>query len=341
MADQSDTVTFLGDVFLPEPAEAAGLFTGPLVLNLEAPITTRDTPVAGKILLRTRASHLMRTFGQKPLAVCLANNHILDYGAGGLADTMAGLEQEGIPYFAAGPAERNHGNPMVVQVAGKRLALLGYVCPTTHPSETDAGWIRLIDEAAIMGDIAHCREQAVDRIVVSLHWGEQGCWLPRREDALLAHRLIDAGADLIIGHHSHCRQGYEVYRGRHIFYGLGNCIFPDFDVLLFDSVRGIQFVERCVWRHWNNRSIAVRYDPVTNRCEPFGMRLLANRRLRSAGRVDVYRIDTTVSDYGKRLDRARALGALRDALGRFLSRPKVPRLHNIRALSGWMKRISH
>ena len=74
-----------------------------------------------------------------------------------------------------------------------------------------------------MEDVARVRTMA-DRVVVSLHWGAEYQSMPSREQQELAHQLVDAGVDLIIGHHPHWFQGVEVYKGKVIAYSLGNFV---------------------------------------------------------------------------------------------------------------------
>lgn len=82
------TVTFLGDVFLPEPFESTLRFDN-YIPNLEYPITDAETPAKDKVVLRAKQSYLEETFDSKPTAVCLANNHIMDYGVEGFNDTLS------------------------------------------------------------------------------------------------------------------------------------------------------------------------------------------------------------------------------------------------------------
>src|SRR5690606_23195448 len=97
-----DVITFLGDVFLTRPVEVEVELPGSVVCNLEAPLTRRTLGYPGKINLRTDPTVFDETFPQAPIAVCLANNHVMDFREEGLADTIEHLERRGIRWFGVG-----------------------------------------------------------------------------------------------------------------------------------------------------------------------------------------------------------------------------------------------
>lgn len=340
MSERETSVVFFGDVFLPEPVQATGLFDGPYACNFESPITRCNAPVPGKILLQVSQDHLAETFGRLPLAVCVANNHILDYGVEGLLNTLEHMDAHGIVAFGAGSAAVRHRNPGVIEVGGRHLGLLGYVCPTTHPADLQGAtgdWLSLMVEDSIAADIARCRDLGLDRIVVNFHWGEEHVGLPHPKDVALAHRVINAGADLLIGHHSHCIQGHEVHAGRHIFYGLGNTIFPDFDVRIAQPDGTVSRVERGIWRRRNRTSLAVHYDPASNQCRAEVLQLKGQRLVRVGQGAERYRINPHGAQYPRRFEKAVVWGKFRCALGRFWARPKLPSADHFRSLLSWAR----
>src|SRR5687768_16464208 len=160
--------------------------------------------------------------------VSLANNHTLDYGAEGLSDTLAALDQYEIRHHGAGMNSTEARKPVVFEFPnGQQAGFLAYSC--TFPEEFWAGLnsagTAFCHEQHVRSDVARLTEQKVDIIVVSFHWGAERVKELRPYQPLLAHAAIDAGADLVIGHHPHILQSIEYYRDALILYSLGNFTF--------------------------------------------------------------------------------------------------------------------
>lgn len=168
--------------------------------------------------------------------VSVANNHAFDQGRPGFEETLRSLEAAGMPYLGAGPAPHAAG-PVRVERGGLQLAFLGYTyglnqggnaCPPARAGAPACLQAAEIDRAAIVEDVRAAAAQA-DAVVVSLHWGVEYEQQPRAQDVELAHRLADAGALVVLGHHPHVLQPVELYRradGRIavIAYSLGNFV---------------------------------------------------------------------------------------------------------------------
>jgi len=250
-------IKFLGDVYLD------GKYTidfpiDMFVVNLEFPISRRGKPSKGKVNLKSEKSYIKETFGTNPIAVCLANNHIFDYGFEAFNDTISFLDSNTIGYFGI-----NTSNPYMINLKDKKIALFGYVCSSTHPAKEDGYNVSELYLEKILEDITKIKNE-VDFIVLQFHWGEEEIPFPKYSDVQIAHQCIEAGADLIIGHHAHVIQSHEVYMGKHIFYGLGNFIFPDLNVdAMYD---GKQFTQKYVKKQnrQNRQSIVVE---VNNKLE--------------------------------------------------------------------------
>ncbi|MDD3998688.1 MAG: CapA family protein [Candidatus Shapirobacteria bacterium] len=135
----------------------------------------------------------------------LANNHILNYGADGLKQTHSFLSQNEIIYFPQFSTKT---------INGISFGFLGYDF-ITYPK---------LDPVSLIADVKTYNSQ-VDWLIVSIHWGNE--YLPKAETwrENLARELIDAGADIIHGHHPHVWQDYEIYKEKPIFYSFGNFIF--------------------------------------------------------------------------------------------------------------------
>lgn len=195
--------------------------------NLEAPLTVRGEEFKGKkfrFRASPKAAAAMKRAGFS--VVTLANNHIMDFGETGLLDTIRGLDREHLHCAGAGNNLAMARRPAVVERNGAKVAFLAY--SLTQPLEffagesragTAPGYSRYFRE-----DIIKARS-AADYVVVSFHWGGEGLSAPRQYQVEAARSAIDAGADVIIGHHPHVLQGIERYGRGVIFYSLGNFAF--------------------------------------------------------------------------------------------------------------------
>ena len=198
-----------------------------LVGNLEAPITTGGTEFSGKkfrFKTRPEAADALSRAGFTVLT--LANNHIMDFGAEGLAGTLSNLDRAKIQHTGAGTTLDEARREALVTVKGKRVAFLAY--SLTYPAEFFAG-VRHPGTAQgvaalVYDDIVRARKTS-DYVVVSFHWGAELAGMPKPYQQKAAHAAIDAGADLVLGHHPHVLQGIEQYRGKTILYSLGNFAF--------------------------------------------------------------------------------------------------------------------
>jgi poly-gamma-glutamate synthesis protein (capsule biosynthesis protein) len=219
-------LTFLGDVVLNKEYRI-DLGLQNFIFNLEHPLSCDGTPAKNKVNKCEERSYIEETFGKLPLAVNLANNHIADYGDVAFAKTVEFLEVNKIAYFGAGNKKNNFNNPAFVEFEGKKIALLGYSCITTSAvfGEEKSNGSALLDQEKVLNDIELCRDSS-DYIIINLHWGDENVRYPKPDDIQKARMFIDAGADLIIGHHAHVIQSFEKYKGKYIFYGLGHFLFP-------------------------------------------------------------------------------------------------------------------
>lgn len=163
--------------------------------------------------------------------VSLANNHIYDHLEDGFYKTTKFLNNNSIKFLGASQEENEADTPQFLTKEGIKLGLLGYVTDDTNPNlPLDSKvFLNIFDLRKAMIDIEQLKGK-VDHIILLLHWGGrvEGGNYPDFDQPQIAKELIDAGADLIIGHHSHTIQPYEIYKGKYIFYSLGNFCFSDF-----------------------------------------------------------------------------------------------------------------
>lgn len=202
------------------------------IANLETPITTRGTVQTKDYVYRSSPSALPALKASGIDLVNLANNHVMDYGTEGLLDTMNALDQEGVKRIGAGKDLEEAYKPVIVEKEGVKIAFFGFsrVVPEAswkagpgHPGVAETYSYKPPVEA-----IQKAKESA-DLVVVVAHWGVERSDHPDKYQTELAHRYIDAGADLVVGGHPHVLQGFEQYKGKWIAYSLGNFIFTTND----------------------------------------------------------------------------------------------------------------
>ena len=263
------------------------------------------------------------------MAVCLANNHIMDYGQEGFLETVRNLQSQGIQYFGAGCLADNCRNPLVLELGGQRIALLGYVCPSTHAifAAAENFGVSPINLPAIAKDISRARTAGAQRIIVQLHWGAEDVGLPKPADVKLAHRIIELGADLIIGHHAHCIQSFEIFKDKYIFYGLGNALFPNTEMVSYSREGARKNNRQIKWKKWNQRSLAVQFDCHSLKVD---IRLLAFAKTLAVipdARIEkLYGLkDRADASYQRHFTRILRLSMLRRLLASFISRPRIPK----------------
>ncbi len=159
--------------------------------------------------------------------VTLANNHILDAGFPGLEETLGHLDDAGISYAGAGADLDTTREPMIFDLGGIKVGILSYQGVPSYEwawATEDTPGTAPLQEDVVREDIERLRPE-VDLLVVMPHWGIEYTAPPEPEQVELAHAMVDAGADLIVGDHAHWAKGIEVYDGRPVFYGTGNFLF--------------------------------------------------------------------------------------------------------------------
>lgn len=160
--------------------------------------------------------------------VSLANNHSLDDSEEGLLQTIANVARAGVGYVGAGRDLEAARRPYIVQRNGIAIGFVGYTQfvnggPDGFAMPGKPG-VAALDPRMIEADVRALRDQ-VDLVVVSLHWGTENHQETEQAQREFAYRILDAGADAILGHHPHVPRGVEVYDGKPIFYSFGNLIF--------------------------------------------------------------------------------------------------------------------
>lgn len=197
--------------------------------NLEGPISDKGEKVDSIYSFRAepRVSEGLTFAGFDILSI--ANNHIFDYGREALEDTFLRLKEAGIDYVGGGFNEVEAYSPIIKEVNQTKIAFLAYTnlgSPYWAATEIDPGiaWVDWQNMEKVKKDIQKAKSQA-DILIVSLHSGEEYSFEPTQFQIEFSKSAIDAGADLVLGHHPHVIQRNEKYKNGYIFYSLGNFVF--------------------------------------------------------------------------------------------------------------------
>lgn len=199
-----------------------------VVGNLECPATKIESPVFKQYIFRSEPEWLdtLRQHGITHLN--LANNHSIDQGREGLLDTKQNIEEAGMVPIGAGASMQEAAGPVLLAssprkvwlVPSLRLALENYSYLTDKPCVSQEPM------DSLMQRVFHLRKaDSTAVIIVSLHWGGEHTSKPVPRQRMEAHQLILAGADALICHHTHTLQTIETFRGKPIYYSIGNFIF--------------------------------------------------------------------------------------------------------------------
>lgn len=254
------TVLAVGDLILDEPQpdehfapSAPVLRTAAVVIGqVETPYTLRGEPsVTGAVAPQTSPSQLDALARAGVTVATLAGNHTFDLGAPGVADTLGRLHQLGIATTGSGMTLEEARRPATVAASGRTVSVLSYNAVGPRESWASAekpgcAYLHVLthyelDHASPGGrptvytftapeslevleqDVRRARPDC-DLLLVAVHKGANGetgtAWYEKQ----IAHAAIDAGADVVLGHHAHIMEGIEVYRGQPIFHGLGNFV---------------------------------------------------------------------------------------------------------------------
>jgi poly-gamma-glutamate capsule biosynthesis protein CapA/YwtB (metallophosphatase superfamily) len=237
------TLAFAGDVhftgrtaeLLADPATAFGPITSVLrsadftAVNLETAVTSRGTPQPKTYHFRTTPDAFTALRDAGISLVTLANNHVLDYGQAGLADTLAAARAARFPYVGIGMNADAAWAPYVTTINGTSIAVVGvsqvaelassWVATDARPGEANA-----IDLSRTLAAVRAAKRLA-KIVIVFMHWGTEGESCPDANQLALAPQLAAAGADIIVGSHAHELQGSGWLGHTFVAYGMGNFLW--------------------------------------------------------------------------------------------------------------------
>lgn len=208
--------------------------------NLESPATASEKSLSRehKIILKCSPQAITAVKAAGFNVLSIANNHMMDYYGKGMLDTIDVLNKNGIAFSGGGKNLEEARKPAIIEKNGLKYGVLSYTDMAeymyvgnpniSYAAGNNKSGVAPRKLEMILEDIARVKPQ-VDILAVSLHWGVEESFTIPDSQVEFAHKLIDSGADVILGHHPHQFQGIEVYKGKPIIYSMGNFLFDQND----------------------------------------------------------------------------------------------------------------
>ncbi len=197
--------------------------------NLESPLLNTGEALPNKCTLQGNPGWADILREANIALVSLANNHVMDYGEAGFMQTIRHLDQNQIMHLGAGINIDEATAPRFLEINGIRLALLArssvIVSSPTYAKGKKAG-VAFFDKRETILTVQNCKKEA-DVILLLFHWGLENYHYPSYEQRQLARELLEAGVDIVVGHHPHVVQGIEKINGKVVVYSLGNFQFDE------------------------------------------------------------------------------------------------------------------
>ena len=210
-------------------------------VNLETPVAPAHSRGSKPFLFDAPIALIDALKANGIKMVSFANNHVMDQGWAGFAETREHLREQGLLFVGSGDTAQQAWQPMIVEANGIKVGWLGmtrWLNGGRNPDKDELPHVNFfpypgescgapgMDEAGVLEAIKQARLKC-DLLVVSIHWGTEYAPAPRPEDVETAHKMLEAGAAVIVGHHPHVLQPVETYhtadgRDAVIFYSLGN-----------------------------------------------------------------------------------------------------------------------
>ncbi|GIL26376.1 CapA family protein [Actinocatenispora comari] len=237
------SIEFAGDVhftgrtagLLKDPKTAFGPVAKQLsaadltIVNLETAVTTRGTPEPKEFHFRAPPAAFDAVKAAGVDVVTVANNHAMDYGRTGLADTLRYAKAAGVPVIGAGANEAAAYRPWITTVHGVRIAFLAF----SQVTELAQQWLATPDRSGIAETFDTARAAAAvraakrqaDVVIVYPHWGQEGNHCPIADQRTFAAAMAKAGATAVVGTHAHLLLGAGWEGDTYVDYGLGNFLW--------------------------------------------------------------------------------------------------------------------
>ena len=205
-----------------------------LLVNFENPVTTSSNSVKGDVPLKADPKYTYLLAGANDVVIASqANNHALDYGETGLSDSIKNLKDAGIYVMGAGMNSDEATKPITIESGDRKVTVLNYMDADNFaeyrgvmdPATANSSGYSAYDTELAQKQVNEARENGSSIIIAYMHYGNEYSRSPNDNQIKISHELINDGADIVIGSHTHVTQGVEMYNGKPIFYNLGNFIF--------------------------------------------------------------------------------------------------------------------
>ena len=198
-----------------------------IIANLECPLvdvkSSKNNNKLSKLSAKEECAEILSKSGFKALS--LGNNHIFDFGVEGLINTQALLNKHSIKYFGAGVNKEKAIEPAIININNYTFGLLGF--SFTNRAERDKAGVAYLYDDSVEIAIKQIRDK-VDFIIVMPHSGIELYEYPLERDQKVYRKMIELGADLIVGSQPHCVQAREIYLDKYIYYSTGDLLFDHF-----------------------------------------------------------------------------------------------------------------
>lgn len=244
-ATQEVSLVFAGDTVLDDSAGELIAQGGDPFAEFETYLKNADIRIANlECVVSTlgQAGDKVYTFKAHPRvlavvkkhfdAVALANNHSGDFGPAAFADMLQLIKRSGLEQVGGGMNLKQAHTPLMFQRHGLRIAVLSY--NEFHPRSFEAGHntpgVAWSEDQQVEADIKAARKfHRADVVIPIMHWGWENERQANARQRLLAQRMIDAGADAVIGGHPHVTQDISIYKGKPVIFSVGNFVMKETD----------------------------------------------------------------------------------------------------------------
>jgi len=233
--------------------------------NIECPLADNSDgyPINKKYSFRAEPEYIKGLKYAGFNIASVANNHTIDYGKSGFLKTIEILNKDSIFTIGGGTNQDEAFNPLLIEKNGETFAFFGMLEflleGTTFNVDQPYPAFGRIDKLC---ELIKQLNSEIDYIIVSFHWGQENAVIPTSRQIEYAHKVVDAGADLVLGHHPHVLQSIETYKNKLILYSLGNFVFDNSGKLQKESV-----IFHCQFK--NRQLIKPELTPIyINNCQP-------------------------------------------------------------------------
>ena len=212
-----------------------------LVVNSEFTVSNRGTPLKGKAFTFEAKPERLKIYYEMGVDLALlANNHVYDFGHDAFIDMLDYFKEYKIPAIGAGHNLEEASKPYNVIINGYKFSFLNCTraeknIMTPGADNNSEGVLRCYDTTNMVNAIKSARTNS-DYVIANVHFGKEGSHSLEEVQIKSAKEYIDAGADMVVGHHAHVLQGIEIYKDKPIIYNLGNFIFNknELDTAIFE-----------------------------------------------------------------------------------------------------------